>query len=48
MKNNFPALLLGTALMITSPVTVYAQSPATLSFPQGGQFGSVSVIPIPI
>ncbi len=38
MKNNFPALLLGTALMITSPVTVYAQSPATLSFPQGGQF----------
>lgn len=36
MKNNFPALLLGTALMITSPVTVYAQSPATLSFPQGG------------
>ncbi|BHI52452.1 type-F conjugative transfer system secretin TraK [Escherichia coli] len=38
MKNNFPALLLGTALMVTSPVTVYAQSPATLSFPQGGQF----------
>nr|WP_011387700.1 type-F conjugative transfer system pilin acetylase TraX [Escherichia coli]CAI79515.1 TraK-X deletion and fusion protein [Escherichia coli] len=38
MKNNFPALLLGTALMITSPVTVYAQSPATLSFPQRGQF----------
>lgn len=38
MKNNLPALLLGTAMMVAAPWSVQAQSPATLSFPQGGQF----------
>ncbi|WP_370620252.1 type-F conjugative transfer system secretin TraK [Citrobacter meridianamericanus] len=38
MKNNLPALWLGTAMMTAVPFAVLAQSPATISFPQGGQF----------
>lgn len=38
MKNNLPALWLGTAMMTAAPFAVQAQSPATISFPQGGQF----------
>lgn len=38
MKNNLPALWLGTAMMTAVPFAVQAQSPATISFPQGGQF----------
>ncbi|MFH8136387.1 type-F conjugative transfer system secretin TraK [Pantoea osteomyelitidis] len=38
MKNNLPALLLGTAMMVALPWTAQAQFPVTLSFPQGGQF----------
>lgn len=38
MKNNLPALLLGTAMMAAVPWTAQGQSPATLNFPQGGQF----------
>ncbi|HEF0975482.1 TPA: type-F conjugative transfer system secretin TraK [Escherichia coli] len=38
MKNNLPSFLLGTALLVAIPLTTPAQPPATLSFPQGGQF----------
>lgn len=38
MKNNLPALLFGTAMMVVVPSTTLAQPPATISFPQGGQF----------
>lgn len=38
MKNNLPAFLFGTVVMVAVPPTLLAQSPATLSFPQGGQF----------
>lgn len=38
MKNNLPALWLGTAMMTAVPFAAQAQSPATISFPQGGQF----------
>ena len=38
MKNNLPALLFGTAMLIAVPWSAEAQSPATFSFPQGGQF----------
>ncbi|EIY1064812.1 type-F conjugative transfer system secretin TraK [Escherichia coli] len=38
MKNNLPALLFGTAMMVIVPPAAQAQPPATLSFPQGGQF----------
>lgn len=36
MKNNLPALWLGTAMITAAPAMVLAQSPATISFPQGG------------
>lgn len=38
MKNNLPALWFCSAMMTAVPFVVLAQSPATLSFPQGGQF----------
>lgn len=38
MKNNLSALFFVTAMLGVSPVCVLAQSPSTLSFPQGGQF----------
>lgn len=38
MKNNLPALLFGTAMMVVVPPAAQAQSPATISLPQGGQF----------
>lgn len=38
MKNNLPALLFGTAMMVVVPSPAQAQPPATISFPQGGQF----------
>lgn len=38
MKNNLPALLFGTAMMVVVTPAVQAQPPATISFPQGGQF----------
>nr|WP_241391219.1 hypothetical protein [Serratia proteamaculans]ULG19010.1 conjugal transfer protein TraK [Serratia proteamaculans] len=38
MKNNLSALFFVTAMLGASPVCVLAQSPSTLSFPQGGQF----------
>ncbi|ENW7246919.1 TraK domain-containing protein [Salmonella enterica] len=38
MKNNLPAFLFGTAMMVVMPPAAQAQSPATISLPQGGQF----------
>ncbi|ELM0421839.1 type-F conjugative transfer system secretin TraK, partial [Salmonella enterica] len=38
MKNNLPAFLFGTAMMVVMPPATQAQSPATISLPQGGQF----------
>ncbi|MHC0026552.1 type-F conjugative transfer system secretin TraK [Enterobacter vonholyi] len=38
MKNNIPALLFGTAMMVVVNQVAQAQSPATISLPQGGQF----------
>ncbi|ENI6931965.1 type-F conjugative transfer system secretin TraK, partial [Escherichia coli] len=38
MKNNLPALWLGIAMTAAVPSVAMAQSPATISFPQGGQF----------
>ncbi|MCL6746908.1 type-F conjugative transfer system secretin TraK [Kosakonia sp. R1.Fl] len=38
MKNNFPALLSGAAMMAAVSWNAQAQPPVTLSFPQGGQF----------
>ncbi|EIK6982764.1 type-F conjugative transfer system secretin TraK [Salmonella enterica subsp. enterica serovar Amager] len=37
MKNNLPAFLFGTAMMVVMPPAAQAQSPATISLPQGGQ-----------
>jgi len=38
MKNNLPAIVLGTAMLAAVPGSAPAQPPATLSVPQGGQF----------
>ena len=37
MKNNLPALLSGTAMLVFVATSAQAQSPATISLPQGGQ-----------
>lgn len=38
MKNNYPALLLAGAFILSCPAPVVAQAPSTLAFAQGGQF----------